>query len=186
MRKLLFVFVFPLLSSCASVHQTEYAYSSSRPYLNPNRFLADYSARLPQELDTAGKKTILVDPKVHAWGAYAEDGQLIRSGIATSGGEVCPPDADESDCKTGVGTYRITSMGDSRCRSKKYPRPHGGGLMPYCMYFNHGQALHGSPDSIVMDANASHGCVRMRIPDAEWMRDHFAQVGTKVIVAPYD
>jgi hypothetical protein len=26
----------------------------------------------------------------------------------------------------------------------------------------------------------------MRIPDAEWMRYNFAQVGTKVVVLPYN
>ena len=57
--------------------------------------------------------------------------------------------------------------------------------MPYCMYFNKGEALHGSPDSIVVEDNISHGCVRMRIPDAEWMVTQFAQVGTKVVVLPY-
>lgn len=145
----------------------------------------DYASRLPQYLDTEGKKTVLVNPNVHAWGAYDSDGRLIRAGIATAGGAVCPPDADESDCRTGFGTYHVTAIGGESCYSKTYPRPHGGGLMPFCMYFNNGQALHGSPDNIVVEDNISHGCVRMRIPDAEWMTTHFVRVGTKVVVVPY-
>jgi len=57
--------------------------------------------------------------------------------------------------------------------------------MPYCMFFNKGQALHGSPASQVRPANLSHGCVRLRIEDAEWIRHDFASVGTLVIIKPY-
>ncbi len=175
------------LTSCAN--RTDMAYNDSppTPRYDDGRFSADYSSRLPQHFDTAGNKTVVVDPNAHAWGAYDKEGNLIRAGIATSGGSSCPPDAaNESDCRTGRGTFRITSMGDDTCASKTYPRPHGGGLMPFCMYFNNGQALHGSPDDIVVSDNVSHGCVRMRIPDAEWMRYNFAQVGTKVVVLPYN
>ena len=147
----------------------------------------DYASRLPQHVDSSGTKMVLVDPNVHAWGAYDSNGDLVRAGIATAGSAVCPPDADpgESDCRTGIGTFRISSIGGGDCYSHKYPRPNGGGLMPYCMQFHNGQALHGSPDDIVVENNISHGCVRMRIPDAEWMTTNFAQVGTKVVVVPY-
>jgi len=169
------------LTSCAT---TQYP---SSPEPQQYSFATDYAQRLPQHINTAHKKMILIDPNVHAWGAYAANGDLIRAGIATAGGAVCPPDAEgESDCRTGFGTYHITSIGGAECASKKYPRPTGGGLMPYCMYFNKGQALHGSPDHIVVEDNISHGCVRMRIPDAEWMTQSFAQVGTKVKIVPYN
>lgn len=165
--------------------------ATSRP--NPNqmyssaRFDTDYSTRLPQQIDTQGKKLVLVDPNAHVWGAYEPDGQLIKSGLATAGGDVCPPDEhNEPTCKTGIGTFKITRMGDGECVSKVYPKPKGGGLMPYCMYFHNGQALHGSPDNTVIEDNVSHGCVRMRIQDAEWMRKNFAEVGTTVVVLPYN
>jgi len=167
------------LAGCASQLQSNDGSSPTR-YAG-NRFDVDYSSRLPKFLDTGGKKTVLVDPNAHAWGAYGADGELIRAGIATAGGAKCPPDADKETCYTGMGTFHITGLGDETCISRKYQN----GLMPYCMYFNNGEALHGSPDNIVIEDNVSHGCVRMRIPDAEWMRYHFAQVGTKVIVLPY-
>jgi lipoprotein-anchoring transpeptidase ErfK/SrfK len=185
MRKLLLLAVqifsyaiYLSLTSCASTND----YSGS-----PHHFDSDYSNRMPAQTDTGGKKMVLIDPNAHAWGAYDANGQLVRAGIATSGSAVCPPDAaDESDCRTGSGTFHITAMQGAECYSKTYPKPHGGGLMPFCMYFNKGQALHGSPDNIVVDANISHGCVRMRIPDAEWMQHNFANVGTKVVVLPYN
>ena len=55
--------------------------------------------------------------------------------------------------------------------------------MPYCMYFHGNQALHGSHETA--DANISHGCVRLHVGDAEWIRFNFANVGTKVIIKPY-
>lgn len=186
-RQLCALAVVTLLTSCAAHHSQE-TYQNNNDHeivTNDPRFSQDFSSRLPQHIDTNGKKMVLVNPNVHAWGAYAADGNLIRAGIATAGGPSCPPDADEADCHTGIGTFHITSLGGEDCYSKKYPRPHGGGLMPYCMYFNNGQALHGSPDNIVVEDNVSHGCVRMRIPDAEWVRNNFAQVGTKVVVTPY-
>lgn len=150
-----------------------------------NRFNVDYAALLPQQQNTNGEKLILVDPNAHAWGAYAADGHLVRAGIATAGGKVCPPDTDEATCMTGIGNFRITAMQGEECASKVYPKPTGGGLMPYCMFFNKGEALHGSPDNIVITDNVSHGCVRMRIQDAEWLQSSFAQIGTRVTVLPY-
>ncbi len=44
--------------------------------------------------------------------------------------------------------------------------------MPYCMFFNGNQGLHGSP--YVMEGNVSHGCVRLSVSDAEWLRFNFA------------
>ncbi len=147
---------FLLLTSCASQVQSNDPNTPTR-YAG-NRFDVDYSTRLPKFMNTAGRKTILVDPNVHAWGAYSADGELVRAGIATAGGAKCPPDADKETCYTGMGTFRITGWGDESCYSRKYQN----GLMPYCMYFNNGEALHGSPDNIVIEDNVSHGCVRMR------------------------
>ncbi len=139
-----------------------------------------YSSRLPSHIST-GEKTIVVDPSVHAWGAYSADGKLIRSGVATSGKSWCGDIG--RPCRTKSGTFRIYSLGDQDCYSKKFPVGEGGAPMPYCMYFNGGQALHGSYE--VVDGNRSHGCVRLHVQDAEWIRFNFATVGTKVIVRSY-
>ncbi|OGT57734.1 MAG: hypothetical protein A3F43_02350 [Gammaproteobacteria bacterium RIFCSPHIGHO2_12_FULL_42_10] len=136
------------------------------------------------QIDTGGRRVIIVDPSNHVWGAYDRDGTLVKAGLATAGGHVCPDD-NERSCTTDIGTYRINSLGDADCKSRIYPKPNGGGLMPYCMYFSGGMALHGSPDGAVVEDNISHGCVRMRISDAEWLRYNFAQIGTKVVVLPY-
>lgn len=144
---------------------------------------------LPQTEDV-DEKTIIVDPQLYAWGAYDSDGTLVRWGPATAGSAWCR-DIGRS-CRTKAGSFRIYSMGSSNCISSKFPLPDGGAPMPYCMFFNGGQALHGSPGQ-VRAGNLSHGCVRLFVQDAEWLRYEFVEPssesndykGTKVIVLPY-
>lgn len=140
-------------------------------------------SRLPMHFNTKGEKAVVVDPNAHAWGAYDKDGNLIRAGIATSGADWHKD--FKGPARTAVGTFRVKSLGDESCVSSKYPKPNGGGPMPYCMFFHGGQALHGSPPGGIVDSNESHGCVRMHVGDAEWLRYNFVKVGTKVVVLPY-
>lgn len=151
--------------------------------------LLDYSP-FPTTIEAPNEKLVIFDPKLYAWGAYDADGQLVRWGPATGGQRWCQ-DIDQP-CRTKAGEFRIYSLGSSNCVSTKFPIPDGGAPMPYCMFFNGGQALHGSPGGVIKD-NVSHGCVRMFVEDAEWMRYDFAEGpepyneyrGTKVVVMPY-
>lgn len=43
--------------------------------------------------------------------------------------------------------------------------------------------IHGTPDAASIGYSASHGCIRMRIPDAEWLFGH-VDVGTPVFIVP--
>jgi len=160
---------------------------SSASYSSHNR----HHPSLPDHIDPPGEKVVIVDPNVHAWGAYAPDGSLVRSGLATAGSDWCRD--LHRRCHTRPGTFRIYSLGSRGCISHKFPLPRGGAPMPYCMYFHGGQALHGSPDGEVVYGNISHGCVRMHVEDAEWLRFNFVEGpnssnnyrGTKVIIRPY-
>ncbi len=163
-------------------HAEEYYEISGSPF-------ATNGAPLPAKIKSRGEKLIIVDPNEHAWGAYSVAGKLIRWGIATTGSPQCR-DSNQS-CRTKVGTFRIYSLGDVGCYSTKFPVPEGGASMPYCMYFSGGQAIHGSDD--VAYENASHGCVRVHIDDAKWLRYKFIEApnpsnqhhGTQVIIKPY-
>ncbi len=44
-----------------------------------------------------------------------------------------------------------------------------------------GVGIHGTPDAASIGYSASHGCIRMHIPDAEWLFQH-VQVGTPVYI----
>lgn len=151
--------------------------------------LLDYSP-LPREITPPDEKVVIVNLGKHAWGAYDPDGRLVRWGPATGGKDYC---ADIGQgCRTKPGEFRIYSLGSSRCVSSKFPVGEGGAPMPYCMFFHGGQALHGSPGGVIR-GNESHGCVRLFVDDAEWLRYDFVDGpnednnyrGTKVVVS-YD
>jgi len=174
--KIYFMAVFCLLLSFSA--DAQFYEISGSPF-------ATEGAPLPSRMQTHGEKLVFVDPGEHVYGAYGSNGKLIRWGIATAGADQCP-DSDNS-CRTQTGQFRIYSLGDAGCASNKYD----GAPMPYCMYFNGGQALHGS--SNVQSDNLSHGCVRLHIDDAKWLRYQFVEGpraanlyrGTKVIIASY-
>lgn len=142
---------------------------------------SSYASRMPQMVDGYGEKVIIVNPHKHVWGAYSAEGNLLRAGLATAGASWCP-DIHRA-CRTRSGSFRIYTLGSSSCYSKRYPVGKGGAPMPYCMFFNGNQGLHGSHE--IAEANLSHGCVRVSVSDAEWIRFNFATIGTKVIVTSY-
>lgn len=151
--------------------------------------IMDFSP-FPLTVSAPGEKILIFDPIQLAWGAYDADGNLLRWGPASGGADYCK-DID-AQCRTHSGTFRIYSLGSSDCYSRKYPLPDGGAPMPYCMYFENGQAFHGEPNGLP-GFNASHGCVRMYVNDAEWLRYDFIEGpnsgnrfrGTRVVVKPY-
>jgi lipoprotein-anchoring transpeptidase ErfK/SrfK len=44
-----------------------------------------------------------------------------------------------------------------------------------------GVGIHGTPDDASIGYSASHGCIRMHIPDAEWLFNHVT-IGTTVFI----
>lgn len=135
------------------------------------------------------EKQIIVDQDKLAWGAYDEDGHLVRWGPISSGSDKCS-DNSSPTCRTKTGIFRIFSKENQHCKSNVFPLGTGGAKMPYCMYFHKGLALHGSND--LPGHRASHGCIRMFTDDAEWLNKEFVELsnernhflGTKVIVRP--
>lgn len=187
MRRFAFVSCLMLaLSSCSTYGPSQGTTSGPMAIPKPPQNTVpkekpNYAARMPSSINATGQKVIVVDPRVHAWGAYDASGNLVRGGLATAGGDWCP-DINRR-CHTRSGSFRIQSLGAASCKSSMYPLPRGGAPMPYCMFFNGHQGLHGSYN--VVDGNASHGCVRLHVSDAEWIRFNFATIGTKVVVKPY-
>ncbi|HAT1660301.1 TPA: L,D-transpeptidase [Legionella pneumophila] len=141
----------------------------------------------PRYIEPSGEKTIYVSQKKLAWGAYDEDGELLWWGPISSGVGKCKV---IGGCSTPTGSFRIIRKQDIDCVSTVFPRrangEHGGALMPYCMHFFRGYALHGSYE--VPGYRASHGCVRMFIEDARWLNEEFIDLpgggmrGTRVIL----
>ncbi len=137
---------------------------------------------LPQFIKATGERMFIFTPKGKQWAAYNEDGTLTGYGRANGGGHFCP-DLGEA-CHTDTGKFRVFRKGSAGCVSNTFPISEGGGAaMPYCMFFNGGAAIHGSPQ--LSFNNSSHGCVRVTTPSAEWLSSNFMKVGTKVMVLSY-
>ena len=47
-----------------------------------------------------------------------------------------------------------------------------------------GVGIHGTPDAASIGYSVSHGCIRMRISDAEWLFNHVT-IGTTVFIVPH-
>jgi lipoprotein-anchoring transpeptidase ErfK/SrfK len=115
------------------------------------------------------------------WGAYDNDGNLVKSGAVSGGKEYCPD--IHRRCRTVTGTFTIYTKKGPECKSKRFPVGKGGAPMPYCMFFHGGYAMHGS--NAVPDYNASHGCVRMHPEDAQWLNQNFVRVGSTRVNVTY-
>jgi lipoprotein-anchoring transpeptidase ErfK/SrfK len=140
-----------------------------------------HSRALPSQISAPGEKVIIVDPRIHKFGAYTASGRLVLSGTATAGSSWCPD--IKRPCRTRSGSFRIYTLGSPSCKSTKYPLPRGGAPMPYCMFFNGHQGIHGSYQ--VVAGNVSHGCVRVTVSNARWLRYNFVGIGTRIIIRPY-
>lgn len=137
----------------------------------------------PSKRASTGHKVFVFDPKATAWAAYDADGNLVKTGSASGGKDYCE-DIGRS-CRTVTGTYRVYSKKGEDCTSSLYPvETNGGARMPYCMHFHGGYSIHAAYE--VPNYNASHGCVRVLPSAAKWLNEDFINVGTTVIVKPYN
>lgn len=114
---------------------------------------------------------------------YYRGAQLRRKfGVAT-GQSVYP---------TPTGMFRIADMQlnpwwlppDSPWAAGKKPIPPGPGNPLGTRWMGlsaPGVGIHGTPDDASIGYSASHGCIRMHIPDAEWLFHH-VKVGTPVVI----
>lgn len=146
-------------------------------------------APFPRFIPASGEKSIYVNQKKLAWAAYNPQGELVWWGPASGGSGVCP--ASQGDCLTPAGSFRIIRKNDETCISTVFPKrangESGGAIMPYCMHFWRGYALHGSEE--VPGKAASHGCVRLFVQDARWLNESFVdlpgaggKIGTRVVI----
>jgi lipoprotein-anchoring transpeptidase ErfK/SrfK len=114
---------------------------------------------------------------------YYRGAKLLRKfGVAT-GQSVYP---------TPTGTFSIVDMQlnpwwippDSAWAKGEQPVPPGPGNPLGTRWMGlstPGVGIHGTPDDASIGYSASHGCIRMHIPDAEWLFHH-VKLGTPVVI----
>jgi hypothetical protein len=126
----------------------------------------------PHQIEPRGRRILLINLRLQAFGAYDEYGRLLHWGPVSAGKGWCPDVGRR--CGTPRGIFSIHSKGGPGCVSSKYPVGRGGAPMPYCMFFYKGFAMHGS---FLPGYHASHGCIRMFTEDARWLNRHFTRRG---------
>jgi len=114
---------------------------------------------------------------------YYKGAKLVRTfGVAT--GQAVYP--------TPTGTFSIVDMQlnpwwlppDSAWAKGEKPIPPGPGNPLGTRWMGlsaPGVGIHGTPDDASIGYSVSHGCIRMHIPDAEWLFHH-VQIGTPVVI----
>jgi lipoprotein-anchoring transpeptidase ErfK/SrfK len=114
---------------------------------------------------------------------YYRGAKLVRKfGVAT--GQAVYP--------TPTGTFEIVDMQlnpwwrppDSPWARGEKPIPPGPGNPLGTRWMGlsaPGVGIHGTPDDASIGYSASHGCIRMHIPDAEWLFHH-VEIGTPVVI----
>jgi lipoprotein-anchoring transpeptidase ErfK/SrfK len=114
---------------------------------------------------------------------YFVDAKLVRTfGVATG----------QSSYPTPIGKFEIVNMqrnpwwypppSDWAADSDPVPPGPGNPLGTRWMGISAPYVgIHGTPDAASIGYSASHGCVRMRIPDAEWLFKH-VEIGTPVFI----
>lgn len=175
-----------LITSCSTNNNYDVIYDDSGKPHYTKTMADDHRGEnyFPMTRKTSGHKVFVFDPNEHAWAAYDAKGVRVKTGSASGGMDTCPDNPTKS-CRTVTGTYHIFDKRGPNCQSHEFPlSTHGGARMPYCMHFHDGFAIHAAYD--VPNYNASHGCIRVLPGAAKWLNQTFMDIGTKVIVKPYN
>jgi lipoprotein-anchoring transpeptidase ErfK/SrfK len=123
---------------------------------------------------------ILIDRDAHQLTLYRGDTPVRRFGVAV-GQPIYP---------TPTGTFSIVDKQmypwwyppDSAWAAGEKPVPPGPGNPLGTRWMgidSPGVGIHGTPNAASIGYSQSHGCIRMQIPDAEWVFNHVA-LGTRV------
>jgi lipoprotein-anchoring transpeptidase ErfK/SrfK len=124
---------------------------------------------------------LVVDRSLHHVTLYDKHGKAVRTlGVAVG----------QSQYPTPIGRFEIIQKQlnpwwyppNSAWAAGEKPVPPGPGNPLGTRWMgisSPGVGLHGTPDAASVGYSASHGCIRMRIPDAEWLFVH-VRVGSPV------
>lgn len=108
-----------------------------------------------------------------------------RFGVATGSSEYPTPLGNYSIATKQMNPWWIPPPDSEWARGKK-PIPPGPGNPLGTRWMGTTAPLvgiHGTPDAASIGYSASHGCIRMRVPEAEWLFTR-VNVGTPVLIVP--
>lgn len=158
----------------------------------PTRFDLDFRAYSPFPRFYPGArgidKVVILDKSIQAWGAYA-NGELMRWGIISTGA---------SSSRTPSGRFNVNWKQEERVStlSPGILRPRESDelwTMYWVMNIHESRGIHLHQYALPTSGPASHGCVRMLDPDAQWLyhwtdswtvenqRTHISSAGGRVV-----
>ena len=124
---------------------------------------------------------LVVDRTLHRVSLYSKRGDKLKMlGVAVGQSQYPTPIGASRSSRSSAtpGGIRRTPPGPPA--SSPVPPGPGNPLGTRWMGISApGVGLHGTPDAASIGYSASHGCIRMRIPDAEWLFMH-VRVGSPV------
>lgn len=123
----------------------------------------------PQSPNKVGQQIVVVLSEQMTY--VYEDGTIIKSFLISSGVATHP---------TVQGNFRIqTKLELDDMAGPGYDLKD----VPWVMYFYQGYSFHGTYWHSNFGTPMSHGCLNMKIEDADWLF-HWAEVGTPVLILP--
>ena len=148
--------------------------------VSPTEWIPSWKARqvvvdtvTPPEVE--GGRWINIDLHNQTLSVYEENELVFASIIATGAGELY----------SDPGTYRIYEMRELDLMQGSYTADKSDfyyyEAVPWALYYNHTQAIHGIYWPATLGIVQSHGCVNMFPGDANWLF-HWAEVGDYVYV----
>ena len=158
----------------------------------PTQFSLDFRAYSPFPRYYPGaqnlNKVVILDKSIQAWGAY-EHGELARWGIISTGAQ---------SNRTPSGRFNVNWKEEERVStlSPGYGSAAPGAelwTMYWVMNLHETRGIHMHQYALPTSGPASHGCIRMLDPDAQWLyhwtdgwqvenqRDPISSVGAKIV-----
>lgn len=157
----------------------------------PTQFSLDFRAYSPFPRYYPGarglNKVVILDKSIQAWGAY-ERGELTRWGIISTGAQ---------SNRTPSGRFNVNWKQEERVSTLS---PGFGSTAPdaelwtmyWVMNLHEARGIHMHQYALPTSGPASHGCIRMLDPDAEWLygwtdgwqvqnqRDPISSIGARI------
>jgi hypothetical protein len=117
----------------------------------------------PPQSIPAGAKWVLVDLSQQTLTAY--EGETAVYATLISGGK------DHKESQTHAGLYQVEHKMAYSDMHGEPDDPYDVDRVPYTLYFNKDEALHGAYWHNRFGSPASHGCINLALADARWLFD---------------
>jgi hypothetical protein len=141
-----------------------------------------FDTRKPKVKSVPFAQTVVILRDSNRLLLYAQDKLVRRFGIATGQSSYPTPTGDFEIINMQRNPWWYPPPSDWAAESDPVPPGPGNPLGTRWMGISSPYVgIHGTPDSASIGYSASHGCVRMRIPDAEWLFQR-VKVGTPVFI----